>query len=239
MKKRGFQQLIRPGGILRWSTVCILAGGLAGCDRGSHVVTAKDAEMAATELQLSKLDAAKSRLLAGEVEHNFHLEKVGYYHADAHAFFEHPYGYERGGQYFINGEWKPTLVPAVASSSRPGAEALKQVEQALEQEQQTAGNNHPHGGFGMGNALMMYWLLSGNRGFFAPGNGFRQADGMAGNWQRGVDQKRDEVRGYAAANPGYRRMVDQSRATGTPIRPGQTVRGGFGSSASRGSSFGS
>jgi hypothetical protein len=239
MKKRGIQQLIRPGGILRWSTVCILAGGLAGCDRGSHVVTSKDAEMAATELQLSKLDAAKARLLAGEVEHNFHLEKVGYYHADAHAFFEHPYGYERDGKFFINGEWKTEMLPALASSSRPSAEALKKVEAALEQEQQTASGGHSHGGFGMGNALMMYWLLSGNRGFFSPGAGFRHADGQATGWQRGVDQKRDEVRGYAAANPGYRRMVDQSRATGTPIRPGQTIRGGFGSSASRGSSFGS
>jgi hypothetical protein len=34
-------------------------------------------------------------------------------------------------------------------------------------------------------------------------------------------------------------MVDQSRASGTPVRAGQSVRGGFGSSRSSGrSSFG-
>ena len=47
---------IRPGGILRWSTVCILAGvGLTGCDRG-YVATAKDEQMAETEKRLNELD---------------------------------------------------------------------------------------------------------------------------------------------------------------------------------------
>jgi len=40
---------------------------------------------------------------------------------------------------------------------------------------------------------------------------------------------------YAAANPGYQRMVEQSRATGAPVKAGQSVRGGFGSSSSRSS----
>jgi hypothetical protein len=57
-------------------------------------------------------------------------------------------------------------------------------------------------------------------------------------WQRGVDTQRGAVNRYAAANPGYQRMVAQSRATGTPVRPGQSVRGGFGSRSSSGFSFG-
>ncbi len=240
MKKRALSHLVRPGGILRWSTACILAGSLTGCDRKSaHVVTARDAEMAESQLQIEKLDSEKTRLMNGEVSHNFHLAKVGYYHADARDFFEHPYGYERDGRYFINGAWSDTMKPAAATASRPSPEALKRVEKALEEQPATA-SGHSHG-FGMGNALMMYWLLSGNRGMFSPGAGFQQAGGQAAAWQRGVDQKRDEVRNYAAGSPGYRRMVDQSRANGAVVKPGQSVRGGFGSSSSRsggGFSFG-
>lgn len=47
MKKRISPTTLRPGGILRWSTLCILAGGLTSCDRGvRYVATEKDAEMA-------------------------------------------------------------------------------------------------------------------------------------------------------------------------------------------------
>jgi hypothetical protein len=57
-----------------------------------------------------------------------------------------------------------------------------------------------------------------------------------------VEDQRGAVGRYAAANPGYQRMVEQSRASGVPVKAGQSVRGGFGSSSSRtggGSSFGS
>lgn len=241
MKRRFLNHLISPGGVLRWSTACILAGSLAGCDRGvTYVATEKDAEMAESQIEIEKMDSEKANLMEGNVSHNFHLPKVGYYHADTRDFFDHPYGYEQDGRYFINGSWSDTLTPASASSSRPTPEALKRVEKALEEEQGSGTSTGGHHGFGMGNALMMYWLLSGNRGMFSPGAGFHHANGQAGYWQRGVEEKRDEVRGYAAANPGYRRMLDQSRASGTTIKPGQSVRGGFGSSSSRGRfSFGS
>ena len=245
MKKRGFHTSLRSGGILRWSTACLLAGSLSSCERPStHVVTEQDVEVAETQLLIEKMDTEKSKLINGEVSHNFHIPKVGYYHADAKGFYQHPYGYAHEGRYFMNGAWHDQLIPAVATSSRPSPEALKKVEKALEEEQKTAGNGQQSnsGGFGMGNALMMYWLLSGNRGMFSPGNGFRQAGGQVGNWQRGVETQRGAVTRYAANNPGYQRMVEQSRASGTPVRPGQSVRGGFGSSASRnggGSSFGS
>jgi hypothetical protein len=127
-------------------------------------------------------------------------------------------------------------------ASRPSPEALKKVDEALTREQQLAGKStsqaHSGGGFGVGNMLMMYWLLSGNRGMFSPGSGFRQAGANAGNWQSQVDQERRNVTRYASSNPGYSRMVEQSKSRGTPIRPGQSVRGGFGSS-SGGFSFGS
>ena len=248
MKKRSFLTPLRPGGILRWSTACILAGSLGSCDRGvNHVMSERDAEVAETQTQIEKLDTEKSKLIKGEVSHNFHIPRVGYYHAGAQNFYEHPYGFAKDGRYFINGVWQDENVTESLTASRPTPEALKKVEAALEEEQKVASTpaSQPHhggGGFGMGNALMMYWLLAGNRGMFSPGNGFRQAGGQAGNWQRGVEDQRGAVSRYAAANPGYQRMVEQSRATGTPIKAGQSVRGGFGSSSSRSSgssSFGS
>lgn len=148
-------------------------------------MTEKDAEMAESQLMIEKLDTEKDKLLRGEVSHNFHIPRVGYYHADARRFFPHPYGYEQDGKFFINGEWKDQTVPAIAAASRPTAEALEHVQKVLEEEQATAGNNgnanganQGHsGGFGMGNMLMMYWLLSGNRGMFSPGAGFQNASG--------------------------------------------------------------
>ena len=241
MKKRGIPSTLRPGGILRWTTFCILAGGaagLTGCDRGGYTATEQDVEMAAVQSQIEKLDAEKARLMQGEVANNFHLPRVGYYHAEARRFFEHPYGYAMAGRYFANGEWQDEPVPELALSSRPSPEALKNVEAALAEEQKTASAQTGGQGFGMGNALMMYWLLAGNRGFFSPGAGFRQASGQAGTWQRGVESQRGAVGRYASANPGYQRMVEQSRATGAPVRPGQSVRGGFGSRSGGGSSFG-
>lgn len=240
---------IRPGGILRWSTVCILAGvGLTACDRG-YVATPKDEQMAETQRRLDVLDATKAKLMAGELPNNFHLEGVGYYHAAVRDFFPERYGATSTQGWFVNGKWELNPGPDTVADSRPTPEALKKVEAALEKEQQLlagqpAGSSggsaqgHSHG-FGMGNALMMYWLLSGNRGFFSPGAGFRNATSQAPAWQGSVESQRSAVNSHAAANPGYRRMVEQSRASGTPVRAGQSVRGGFGNSRKGGgSSFG-
>jgi hypothetical protein len=229
--------VIRSGGILRWSTVTLLAGaGLTGCDRG-YVATAKDQQMAETQKRIEELDAQKAKLASGVVPNNFHLEGVGYYHADARDFFAHPYGFEHDGKWFVNGLWQERPGPGMVADSRPGPAALKKVEEALAKEQQLlAGQSGTarSGGFGMGNALMMYWLLSGNRGFFSPGAGFQRATTQAPQWQRGMESQRSAVAAHAAANPGYQRMVDQSRASGVPVRAGQSVRGGFGSSRSGG-----
>ncbi|MCW1922998.1 hypothetical protein OKA05_10580 [Luteolibacter arcticus] len=237
MKRRS--AVVRPGGILRWSTLALLTGaGLTGCDSG-YVATAKDQQMAETQKRIDELDAQKAKLAAGMVLNNFHLEGVGYYHADARDFFPHPYGFEQSGKWFVNGIWQNRPGLGMVADSRPTPEALKKVEAALEKEQkQLAGQSGTaHGGgsgFGMGNALLMYWMLSGNRGFFSPGNGFRQASSQAPGWQGGVESQRSAVASHAAANPGYQRMVQQSRASGVPVRAGQSVRGGFGSSRSGG-----
>lgn len=235
MKKRSFLTALRPGGILRWSTACILAGSLASCDRGvRHVATEQDVEMAETQVQIEKLDGEKAKLMEGEVTNNFNIPRVGYYHAEAHEFYEHPYGYSQDGRYFVNGVWQDEVVAESLASSRPSPAALKKVEAALEEEQKVASTTQSGsgGGFGMGNALMMYWLLAGNRGMFSPGNGFRNASGQAGNWQQGVEKQRGAVNSYAASNPGYQRMVAQSRTNGTSVKAGQSVRSGFGTASS-------
>jgi hypothetical protein len=202
--------------------------------------------MAETQKRIEALDAQKAKLASGMVLNNFHLEGVGYYHAEARDFYPHPYGFEKDGKYFVNGMWQATRGSDNVADSRPSPEALKKVEAALEKEQQAlAGQSGSgtarsgHSGFGMGNALLMYWMLSGNRGFFSPGNGFRQASTQAPAWQGGVESQRSAVASHAAANPGYQRLVDQSRASGKPVTAGQSVRGGFGSSSASKSSGGS
>lgn len=262
MKKRGFAARIRNGGILQWSTVCILAGGvagLAGCD-SQYTATPKDEQMAALQKKLDAVESEKSRLMNGEVANNFELPGVGFYHAEARDFFPYPYGQEKDGKWYANGQWQDQA-PAEArfASSRPTPEALKKVELALTREQeliekennadalttQTAANAgtthnptttyHHHSGFG--NALMMYWLLSGNRGSYTPGAGFHQAESRVGSWQQGMERDRQSVSSYASANPGYRRMASQSSASGSSFHSGSSthsgssVRGGFGSSA--------
>lgn len=239
MKKRSLFTILNPAGVLRWSTACILAGGtaaLTSCDRGvSYVATETDVNMAETQTKIEEIDKQQSILKSGEVSNNFHIPRLGYYHAAAHDFFEHPYGFSENGRWFCNGEWQDYPAGEIeVASSRPSPEALKKVDAALEAEQnkqEQAGTQQSSGGngFGMGNALMMYWLLSGNRGMFGGGAGFQRASGQAQSWQRGVESQRSAVSKYAAANPGYQRMVEKSRASGTPMRAGQSIRGGFGS----------
>ena len=241
MKKRGFFSPIREGGILHWSTVCILAGGMAGltgCD-SKYTATAQDEKMAKLQSQIEAIDSQRSSLMNGEVANNFELPGVGFYHAGARDFFEHPYGFSKDGKWFVNGQWQTEPVAeATVAASRPTPEALKKVEAALDREQQllaasgqsTNSTTQHHHGSGMGSALMMYWLLAGNRGSYAPGAGFQRAGSQVNGWQQGVDQQRQSVASHAAANPGYRRMVDDSRSRGVPVKAGSSVRGGFGSS---------
>jgi hypothetical protein len=238
MKRR--TATILPAGALRWSTACILAGlGLSGCER-NYVATAKDQQMAETQKRIETLDAQKAKLMSGEVPNNLYIEEVGYYHSLARDFFPHPYGFEHEGKWYVNGAWVAAPPVENESSSKPTPEALKKVQAALEREQQLlagqsgATQGHHHSGFGMGNALLMYWLLSGNRGGFMAGPGYQRAAAQAPAWQGEVERQRGAVNSYASSNPGYRRMVEKSRSSGVPVRTGQSVRGGFGSSRSGG-----
>ncbi len=247
MKKRSLFTSIRPDGILRWSTAAILLGGLSGCER-QYVATEKDAKMAEIQSRIDELDSQQELLKQGEVANNFNIPGVGYYHAAKNDFYEHPYGFERDGKWFVDGVWQSSPGNDYIPPSRPSPSALKKVDAALTREQQLANNSsggggqqasQHGGGMGMGNMLMMYWLLSGNRGMFSPGAGFRNAGQNAGNWQQNVERERRNVASHASSNPGYNRMVNESRMKGNPIRPGTSVRGGFGSSGGSGFSFGS
>ncbi len=242
MKKRSQSASLRPNGILRWSTACVLASALASCD-SDYTATEKDADMAKVQSRIDALDSQKALLTQGQVSNNFEIPGVGYYHAEKRDFFTQAYNSEANGQWFVDGAWKSSPGPDYVPPSRPSAAALKKVDEALsrqqKEEQQGGGGGsnvtqHHGGGFGAGNMLMMYWLLSGNRGFFSPGSGFQQADRNAPNWNQSVNQSRRDVASHAAGNPGYARMVEQSRVQGTPVKPGQSVRGGFGSTRSGG-----
>lgn len=252
--KRGISGRVREGGVLYWSTLVLLAGGslgLTSCDSPPHTATVRDEQMAALQQKLDAVESQKARLMSGEVANNFELPGVGFYHAAARDFFPYSYGFHKDGKWYVDGAWQD-VAPGTPklTASRPTPEALKKVELALGREQellnqQKAGSSgssvtHHHSGFGMGNALMMYWLLAGNRGFFSPGAGFRNAGTQAAGWQQNMDRQRSTVNSYASANPAYRRMVEQSKATGTPVKAGSSVRGGFGgtSSSRSSSSFG-
>jgi hypothetical protein len=253
MKKHGATSRIRMGGILHWSTLCLLAGsgmGLSSCDsESSYTATAADEQMAGLQKKLDEIESRRSQLTQGYLEHNLELPGLGFYHADANDFFPYKYGEQQNGKWYANGQWQDSEPPAPAlTSSRPSVEALKKVEMLLDREQQLASQggsspsstvHHHHGGGGIGNMLMMYWLLSGNRGYYTPGAGFQRAQMNQTNWQQTMQQDRQRVTSYAASNPGYQRLVQESRSSGAPVTAGRSVRGGFGSSSAGRTSFGS
>jgi hypothetical protein len=253
MKKHGATSRIRMGGILHWSTLCLLAGsgmGLSSCDsESSYTATAADEQMAGLQKKLDEIESRRSQLTQGYLEHNLELPGLGFYHADANDFFPYKYGEQQNGKWYANGQWQDSEPPVPAlTSSRPSVEALKKVEMLLDREQQLASQggsspsstvHHHHGGGGIGNMLMMYWLLSGNRGYYTPGAGFQRAQMNQTNWQQTMQQDRQRVTSYAASNPGYQRLVQESRSSGAPVTAGRSVRGGFGSSSAGRTSFGS
>lgn len=247
-------RLLRSCGILRWSTLGLLAGSgvsVVSCDSEStYVATADDEKMAALEQKLDELDTRRAQFTQGYVLHNMELPGLGFYHADAQDFFPIRYGQEQDGKWFANGEWLDTQPPASDKSmSHPKPEALKKVEEVLAREQEALAqapgetstapatvHHHHGGGMGIGNMMLMYWLLSGNRGSYMPGAAFHRAEASQQSWQRTMQADRQKVSSYAAANPGYQRLVQQSRTSGSVVRAGSSVRGGFGGGSS-GSSF--
>ncbi len=236
MKRRSFRTYINPNGILRWSTLCILAA-LPGCN--SPVATDNDVAMAENQAQIEQLDREHAKLLNGEIDNNFYLPKLGYYHANAHDFFENPYGMEQDGRYYVDGRWQDAAVAEYEGGpTRPTPEALKKIELVLEDEQRAEqeaeqAQNSNYRSYHGGSNLMMYWLIFGNRNTYTPGPGFQQASTRTAVWEQNLASQRSAVSSYAAASPSYRSLVAQSRASGTSIHSasGASVRGGFGGSA--------
>lgn len=254
MKQKSQSGLLRSSGILRWSTLGLLVGGgatMVSCDSEStYVATQEDEKMAVLEQKLDELDRQRAQFTQGYVLHNMELPGLGFYHADAQDFFPMRYGQEQNGKWFANGEWVDVMPPPPEKSmSHPKPEALKRVEEVLAQQQEalagqpqdpnstpTTVHHHHGGGMGIGNMMMMYWLLSGNRGSYMPGPAFQRAEASQQAWQQTMQRDRQKVSSYAAANPGYQRLVQQSRTSGSAVRVGSSVRGGFGT-RSTGSSF--
>lgn len=251
MKKSSSQQRLRKGGIMHWSTMCLLASGsvaLQSCDSEStYTATPEDVRIASLEKQLDEIDKRKEQLTSGEVENNFELPGLGFYHCEAKDFFPYKHGQNQDGKWYANGEWKEES-PAVPypSTSRPSTAALEKIQQLLEREQQLAQqtgsssgtsdhsttHHHHSSGMGMGSMLMMYWMLSGNRSSFTPGAGFQNAQRQESTWRSSVDRDRQSVSSHASANPGYSRLAAQSKSSGAPVTAGSSVRGGFGGSSS-------
>lgn len=245
---------LQSRGVLRWSTSLILASGITGltsCER-KVVATAEDARIAKMEAEVERLDSQRAQLLKGELANNFELPGLGFYHAAVNDFYPVSYNTQENGRWFVNGEWKEAAGQLDVPPSRPSTAALQRVEQQLTKERETwekesaapatassGSTAHHYHGAGFGQGLMLYWLLSGNRGHYNPGPGFQQTAPMAGRWEQNVEQNRNAVRSYSQTHPSYSNFVARSKATGSPVREGMSVRGGFGSGSRSSSGFNS
>lgn len=204
--KRAPSLQIRRGGILQLSTWIILAGStlsLTSCDSSERKARQAQASYEAESKRLvAELDDQRTQLLSGEVPNNFRIEDVGYYHAAGHDFYEHSYNFQRDGKWFVNNTWAEAPGPEDVPASRPSPEALKRVDDALAKQQQSLDTtasqaayyqNQSHSsGPGLGTALAMYWLLSGNRGSYAPGPGFSSFGQRAPLFETNYRRQRDE-----------------------------------------------
>lgn len=195
---------LRRGGILQLSTWLILAGGTASlmsCDSSERqAMQARASYESESKRLIEELDGQRQQLLSGEVPNNFHIPGIGYYHAGAHDFYEHSYNFQRDGKWFANNAWLDQAGPENVPASRPSPEALRRIDETLDKQQQgldaTAAQaaHYQHqatAGPGLGSSLMMFWLLSGNRGFFSPGPGFTSFGQRAPMWESRYREQRD------------------------------------------------
>lgn len=246
MKRAPSLQISRDG-ILRFSTYVILAGGtltFTSCDSSERKAReARSSYENESRRLINELDAQRTQLLSGEVPNNFHIPGIGYYHATAHDFYEHSYNFQRDGKWFVNNAWVPAAGPESVPPSRPAPEVLRRIDEKLDKQQQSldataaqASNyqHHASSGPGMGTALMMYWLLSGNRGHYSPGAGFSAFGQRAPMWESNYRRQReDQARSSAYAGGGG----SASRSSSYGSRSSTSPSGGDSSStASRSSS---
>lgn len=265
MKRASSLQLHRDG-ILRLSTWVILAGSplsLTSCDsserRAREARTNYESE---SRRLISELDSQRTQLLSGEVPNNFHIPNIGYYHAAAHDFYPQSYNFQKDGKYFVNNTWVDAPGPDNVTASRPTPEVLRRIDEAFDKQQASLGalanqsehySSHAHSsGPGMGTALMMYWLLSGNRGHYSPGPGFASFGQRAPMWESNYRRQReDEARTRAYSSSGFAAggsssgsssssrtpsTSPSSRSTGSSSSSSPSSDSGSSSSASRSSS---
>jgi len=276
--KRASSLPLRRGGMLQVSTWAILAGGslgLSGCDSSEHKVASRPTSYEVESKRvIGELDSQRDQLLTGEVPNNFHIPEIGYYHAAAHAFYDTAYNEERDGKWFVNNAWVDEAGPEDVPASHPSAEALRRIDEALDKQQQSLdaiatpsdtyqqsayGSPtyvHSHGN-GVGSALMMYWMLSGNRGYYSPGTGFSSFGRNATMWESSYrSQKSSGSPGsgsYGTGSSTSRSMTSRSTAPSPHASSGSehegtsrsgkssgpSTRGGFGSTGGSSSGGGS
>lgn len=256
--KRAASIPIRRGGILQLSTWLILAGStvsLTSCDSSQRRAREAQAAYEAESKKLvGELDAQRQQLLSGEVPNNFHIEGIGYYHAAAHDFYENSYNFQRDGKWFVNNAWVDQAGPAEVPASRPSPEALQRIDDQLAKQQQALDGasaqamqyqSQASSGPGLGSALMMYWLLSGNRGAYGASPGFSGFSPRASGWESTYRQQRDQ---QARTTAGFRTGSggssggfgsagrSSSSSEGSSHASSSSARGGFGSHGSSSSS---
>lgn len=233
--KRASSLSIRRGGILQLSTWLILAGStvsLTSCDSSERKARQARAEYETESKRLiNELDSQRQQLLSGEVPNNFHIPGVGYYHAEARDFYETAYNTSKDGKWFVNNAWIDHEGSAEIAPTRPSPEALRRIDETLSKQEQmldaTAAQANQYqqnasSGPGIGSALMMYWLLSGNRGSFMPGAGFSRFGQRAPMFETT-----------------YRQQRDQQARSSTAFGAGGSSSGSRTTSRPNGSSFGS
>jgi hypothetical protein len=238
--KRTTSISLRRGGILHVSTWLILAGStvsLTSCDSSQRKAReAQSAYEAESRRLIDELDSQRQQLLTGEVPNNFHIPGVGYYHAGARDFYEHSYNFQKDGKWFVNNEWLEQPGPATTPASRPAPEALVRLDETLAKSEESLDRlsdqaaqyqAQASSGPGLGSALMMYWLLSGNRGLFGGGAGFTRMGQKAPLWESSYRQQRDQQARTTAYNRAGVRPPASGNSGSRATAP--SARGGFGS----------
>ncbi len=235
-------------GILRWSTT-MLALSLVSCDSNVKRVMADppaedQAPSAVTQPELSKEESEKLKALAafdqrkavfesGKIENNFYLEKLGYYHANAHRFFPHAYQEEKEGKWYVDGEWRDERGAEAVEPTTPNVETLAALEKLLVEQPVSAngtasssGSASPpmgmhHNGFfgghfGWSDALLTYMVLSGNRHQYTPMQpGILSQRGSF--MQQQMSASREEINRRASSPAGFNSGAGVGRASSSAV----------------------
>lgn len=111
---------------------------------------------------------------------NYHLPGAGYYHADAHAWFPHPYNYyDPARGYFAGGLWHLAPLALALNRSQPSADAVAAANAALiARQKQEEAIYRGTGGAG-GSAGRSPWLGRGGRSYVSPSSNSGKSGGSS------------------------------------------------------------